>query len=310
MQLTVLTNGTAFTQSDLEASARLKPARVAVSVYGATPEAHERVTGVPGSFERAMSDGPRRCGLSASAARFTGSSSRRTARSSPRSRILQKSSAATGASIRPWYPPRAAAGTSSTTASRSSSCRILLPPQDGGADEGVCGQSRDGPNARRRAANCGAGFGIGLHLERRWGLRLHGFPAGVRQHRPCSRSRRCGAVPRRRLIGSACASRWRPATRASLLRFCTVRCPRLAAVEDGDLSGPSARACELAGMVRDWREDLQQRAEMILILRSNREVFSEERYEKPGIETRIGVRRRWPLVARSMSPPTTRTAIR
>jgi len=43
-----------------------------------------------------------------------------------------------------------------------------------------------------------------------------------------------------------------------LLDYCTVRCPRLAVVEDGDISGPSRRACELASLVKDMRRALHQ----------------------------------------------------
>jgi len=37
---------------------------------------------------------------------------------------------------------------------------------------------------------------------------------------------------------------------------CTTRCPRLAQAEDGDMTGPSSRACELTRMVLDWRQEL------------------------------------------------------
>jgi radical SAM protein with 4Fe4S-binding SPASM domain len=47
-------------------------------------------------------------------------------------------------------------------------------------------------------------------------------------------------------------------SRCDLLDYCTVRCPRLAVVEDGDVCGPSRRACELAGMVKEMRTVLHQ----------------------------------------------------
>ena len=54
MVLSVLTNGTLLTESDLHRLAQLHPWRVAVSIYGATAVGHDRVTGVAGSFERSV----------------------------------------------------------------------------------------------------------------------------------------------------------------------------------------------------------------------------------------------------------------
>lgn len=54
MSLTVLTNGTMFTEQTLHDLADLRPSVVSLSLYGSTPGVHEAVTGVPGSFERAI----------------------------------------------------------------------------------------------------------------------------------------------------------------------------------------------------------------------------------------------------------------
>ena len=51
MMLSVLTNGTLLDEATIDALATLRPVRVSVSLYGATPAVHEAVTGVPGSFE-------------------------------------------------------------------------------------------------------------------------------------------------------------------------------------------------------------------------------------------------------------------
>ena len=54
MSLTVLTNGTTFSEQDLHDLADLRPSVVSLSLYGSTAGVHEAVTGVPGSFERAI----------------------------------------------------------------------------------------------------------------------------------------------------------------------------------------------------------------------------------------------------------------
>jgi len=54
MTLTVLTNGTVFSSDDIGRLADLRPLLVGVSLYGGTAAAHERVTGVAGSFSRSM----------------------------------------------------------------------------------------------------------------------------------------------------------------------------------------------------------------------------------------------------------------
>jgi radical SAM protein with 4Fe4S-binding SPASM domain len=54
LMLAVLTNGTAMTTGELHELVRLRPVRVAVSLYGPTAEVHEAVTRTPGSFERTV----------------------------------------------------------------------------------------------------------------------------------------------------------------------------------------------------------------------------------------------------------------
>ena len=54
MTLRVLTNGTVFSSDDIVRLADLRPLLVGVSLYGGTAAAHERVTGVPGSFDRSV----------------------------------------------------------------------------------------------------------------------------------------------------------------------------------------------------------------------------------------------------------------
>ena len=54
MTLTVLTNGTVFSAEDIGRLADLRPLLVGISLYGGTAVVHERVTGVPGSFDRSV----------------------------------------------------------------------------------------------------------------------------------------------------------------------------------------------------------------------------------------------------------------
>lgn len=50
--VTVFTNGTLVGQETIELFRELPPSAVEVTLYGATPETYEAVTGVPGSFQR------------------------------------------------------------------------------------------------------------------------------------------------------------------------------------------------------------------------------------------------------------------
>lgn len=54
MSVTILTNGTLLTEQDAEALARLKVRQVSISIYGDTAELHDGITGVPGSFARSV----------------------------------------------------------------------------------------------------------------------------------------------------------------------------------------------------------------------------------------------------------------
>ena len=51
-------------------------------------------------------------------------------------------------------------------------------------------------------------------------------------------------------------------SQCELVNYCTVRCPRLAVVEDGDVSGPSRRACDVAGMVKELHAVLHKQKQV------------------------------------------------
>ena len=50
--ITLFTNGTLITPQLADELARRRPFSIEITLYGATPETYERVTGVPGSFSR------------------------------------------------------------------------------------------------------------------------------------------------------------------------------------------------------------------------------------------------------------------
>jgi len=52
--VTVFTNGTLITDEILELFRDLPPRQIEISLYGATAETYERITGIPGSFERCL----------------------------------------------------------------------------------------------------------------------------------------------------------------------------------------------------------------------------------------------------------------
>jgi radical SAM protein with 4Fe4S-binding SPASM domain len=258
MQLSVLTNGTAFTQSDLESLARLKPARVAVSVYGVTPEAHERVTGVPGSFEQAMTAVRALRSLGVQCC-LHGTLLKESCEEFAKVADLAEE---LGCDWRfdPTVVPTQSGGGQVVEhrVSVEQLQEFFFHPKTAGRTKEYAA-SRDGTTIRRRATNCGAGSTSVFVSSDGDVYACMGFaPAfGNIAHRSFS-DVWCGAE------AEAHRQRMREplvtCDACELLRYCTIRCPRLAAVEDGDLSGPSARACELAGMVRDWRESLQSAA--------------------------------------------------
>lgn len=69
LDVTVFTNGTPVTDRYIELFQELPPRMVEITLYGATAETYERITGVPGSFERCLAgirrlhDGGVRLGL-------------------------------------------------------------------------------------------------------------------------------------------------------------------------------------------------------------------------------------------------------
>jgi len=256
MQLSVLTNGTVFDDDTVRCLARLKPARVAVSFYGGTAAPHERVTGVPGSFDRAVHTVHQLRGLGVSC-RLHG--------------VLLKETCGEFAAI---------AGLA-----ESMGCDWRFDPSVGPAEDGdlrvvdhrvpvewlsdffqhpmVKGRTREHAASRHepalyrsRATTCGAGVTAVFIAADGDAFACMGFPpafGSVVEHPFAEIWRGPVAEAHREAMRQPLAE----CDRCELLRYCTLRCPRIAKVEDGDVSGPSKRACDLAAVVRGWREQLR-----------------------------------------------------
>ena len=255
MQLTVLTNGTAFDDEVVHGLARLKPSLVAVSFYGATAAPHERVTGIPGSFGRAMetvrllrSLGVR-CRLHGVLLDDTWD----------QFAAIAELAEAMGCDWR--FDPSVAPtqeGDLNVVSHRVPVERLIEcfrhPLVEDRFREYAAGQLKASISSAR-TANCPAGMTAVFVAADGGVFACMGFPPLFGNvatqslhdvwHSPAAEAHR----RRMRQPLTACQE-------CELLRYCTVRCPRVALVEDGDVSGPSKRACELAGVVRDWREQL------------------------------------------------------
>jgi len=255
MQLTVLTNGTAFDDEVVGGLARIKPSLVAVSFYGATAAAHEQVTGIPGSFERAVrtvrllrSLGVR-CRLHGVLLKDT----------CDQFAAIAELAEAMGCDWR--FDPSVAPteeGDLDVVSHRVPVERLsefFRHPlvEDRFRKHAASQHKALTPSAR--TAHCPAGMTAVFVAADGDVFACMGFPPSFgnvagRSFREVWHSPAAEAHRRRmRQPLAGCQE-------CELSRYCTVRCPRVALVEDGDVSGPSKRACELAGMVRDWREHL------------------------------------------------------
>jgi len=252
--LTVLTNGTLLTDSQVDELAGLKPAVVAISLYGATPTVHDQITGVMGSFEnsvRALRT-LRRAGISCRV-----SSVLMNENFSEFPGIISLASDL-GCSfvfdptVAPLQDGRLDVLSHRVSVSRLKEfySHVLLE-----------GRTREYEVARQdlvpRSAKgpCGAGFTLAyvqanglvnpcVGLEPAFGsVAEETFPDVWRS--PTAARFRESAI---RVTGKCAA--------CEVAGACTTRCPRLAQAEDGDMTGPSSRACEVTRMVLEWRQEL------------------------------------------------------
>ena len=261
MTLSVLTNGTLFDKEQLDELASLKPHAVNVSIYGGTAAGHEKVTGVPGSFARSLAtvkylnERGARCNIHTVLMRGNFDDF-------PKIAALAKDM---GCDYRfdPTVAPRAD-GDGSVLAHRVSGEQLrdfylhtLL------RDRTREGRLVDlvGEVPSRPAANCSAGITLAYVESTGDVYSCMGFPPALGNvadapfaevwHGPEA------AAHRRAMSGPLPVC-----SRCDLLGYCTVRCPRLAVAEDGDVSGPSRRACELAGVVKELRTVLREQKQV------------------------------------------------
>lgn len=256
MVLGILTSGTAFSRADLERLIELRPAQVAVSLYGATAATHDAVTRVRGSFEKSLA-------------------TLRTLRAAGIS--CRVGSVLMAQTIDHFLKIARVA--------RDLDCAFMFDPTVAPCDDGSCevtrfrveadglrdfylnelivSRSREGKVAAQAAeppenvmGNCDAGITMMFVDAGGDVFPCMGFPprlgsvldTSVREvwHGRAARDHRA-AMQQPLTHCTACV----------LSRYCTSRCPRLALVEDGDLSGPSKRACELARLTVEMREQLR-----------------------------------------------------
>ena len=256
MILGVLTSGTAFTSAELQRLIELRPAQVAVSLYGATAERHDAVTRVRGSFEKSVAT---LNALTAAGISCRVGSVLMTQTIDSFVDIARLARDDLGCSF--MFDPTVAPcddGSCDVTGYRVEADRL----REFYLNELIVSRSREGKVAAQAAepsrdamGNCGAGFTT-LFVEAGGDVYpCMGFPPSLGS---------VASAPLREVWRSEAAREHRTAMErplnscatCSLSAYCTTRCPRLALVEDGDMSGPSKRACELARLTVEMREQL------------------------------------------------------
>lgn len=254
MMFSVLTSGTLLDERSAAELAELSPVRVSISIYGTTAEAHDAVTGVPGSFERSVD--------ALGALRDLGVSCRV-------STVLMDGVGAPGAkAIRSFAEERGC----------DYGCSPLVYPAADGSSEPLrlrlgateyrafVEQNLDmlpehqrmleGPDGveLRSAANCRAGL-MGAFIQADGDvLPCFGWrpPFGNIADTPFDRVwwSEAAARHRERMLAplTACAQ-------CDISGLCFLRCPKLCEMEAGDMSGVCPPACAAAGVIRDMRRE-------------------------------------------------------
>jgi len=259
MMLNVFTNGTLLSEGDCLDLAALKPMFMGLSLYGPRAEIHDRVTGVRGSFERTVSAIRRLRALGVTC------EIKNVLMHENMACIEETGGLARGLECSYQFDP--------TVAPRADGdCSVLAHRVGGEAlrefymsmvsrkdmdmlSRKACDVMAQSDPAKGTATNCSAGFSS-IHVEAdgnvypcmgflpSWG-NVNEKSLGELWHGPMARQHRA-TMQRPLLECSDC----------DLLAYCTARCPRVALVEDGDVSGPSRRACEVAGLVKEMHDRL------------------------------------------------------
>jgi radical SAM protein with 4Fe4S-binding SPASM domain len=258
MALTVMTNGTCFGETDIQELAALRPTLVAISLYAASADAHDRITGTEGSFERSLETLRRlkELGVACRVACVLMNENL----SEYQGLIALAESMGCSCRFDPTVGPRADGDV--TPLAHRVSADLLAPFF---LDEFVMEATREGrlalhpvPPSAGKAGGCSAGF-TGLFVEATGAVwPCIGLPPSL------------GNVADRAFLEV-----WRgdvargfrhamsgPRTecqRCERLPLCSTYCPRIAAAENGDALGKSARACEMAAMVQNLRDTVQSK---------------------------------------------------
>lgn len=255
MLLSVLTSGTAFTASDLRQLIALGPTKVSVSLYGSTAARHEAVTRVRDSFDaslstvRTLTTAGIRCRISSVLMRQTIDDFQAIAALAER----------LGCEFA--FDPTVAPcddGTCDVTDLRVEPQRLMefylseiIAPR---SRPGQLATASQAPN-RLAPANCDAGFSSVFVDAQGNVYPCMGFPPAF--------GSLVGVSFRETWMGPVAAAHRKAMERplhgcdgCGIVAYCQTRCPRLAAVEDGDLSGPSSWACEITRITVEMHEQL------------------------------------------------------
>jgi radical SAM protein with 4Fe4S-binding SPASM domain len=256
MTLTVLTNGTLFSVELTDELASLRPSLVSISLYGASAGPHESVTGVPGSFDRAVETAKRlverrvRCRITTVLMNGT--------ISEYRGLVELAESLGCEHQFDPTVAPRAD-GDTRVLRHRISGERLaqfyLHEVTPSRTRERMAAETV-GPHAAGHPHVCGAGF-TGLFVDAGGdlfacvGLEPSFGSIAERPFLEVWRGPRANAYRERmRTSRSECRD-------CRLSPLCSTFCPRLALAEDGKVDGKSTRACEMAGVTEALRQALR-----------------------------------------------------
>ena len=227
---------------------------VAVSLYGATPATHDAITGVPGSFERALTS-LKRLRAAGIACRI--------------SNVLMRDNFAEFEAVmlladdlgckylaEPMIRPTTAGdrGLSDDQRLREAELREFYahPAIIAASAEGKV-LTAEAPKSRTMG-NCSAGFASATIDARGDVLPCVGLAGSWGNIRDMSLVEAWRGLAAERFRAEMSAP-LRECADCDLIPFCTGRCPWMALLEDGDACGRSANACERARLIRDmWTE--------------------------------------------------------
>lgn len=255
MTVALLTNATLFSDDDIHEISRLHVRLVAVSLYGASAATHDALTGVSGSFVAAV-DNLRQLREMGVPCRIS-TVLMRDAVAAYRPLLDLAHTLGCGFLAEPTVRPRADGRDDVVRCLRApaedlrgfySDQEILEGCLEGGI---ICSQREP---VREHMGNCAAGQTLAHICANGDVVPCTGFGEvfGNIVDRPFADAWHGDAAKRHREL---MAAPLRACSECGLLPYCTQRCPRLAYVEDGDISGPSRRACDVAQLVYTMRHE-------------------------------------------------------